>query len=161
MQTKEDGETRIVSTASRVLTLAEQRISTYEQELLATVYVVQKFRFFFVLGHKIRLCTDNKSLSYLHTRGSQKVRFRILLSPNNGNELNFISLPPNFKIYIKGEMMLPMILVQNQIRNMLSGETGKITFGRINYSLGLQAKEFHFVYNIGTMCGCGLKGYWY
>ena len=94
-------------------------------------------------------------------RGSQKVRFPILLPPNNGVELNFISLPLNFKIYIQGEMMLPMILVQNQIRNMLGGETGKITFGRINYSLGLQAKEFHFVYNIGTMCGCRLHGYRY
>jgi hypothetical protein len=33
-----------------------------------------------------------------------------------------------------------MILVRNQIRNMLGGETGKITFGRINYNLGLGAK---------------------
>ena len=27
--------------------------------------------------------------------------------------------------------MLPMILVRNRIRNMLDGETDKITFGRI------------------------------
>jgi hypothetical protein len=27
--------------------------------------------------------------------------------------------------------VLPMFLVRNQIRNMLGGETGKITFGRI------------------------------
>jgi hypothetical protein len=65
MQTKEGGETRIVSTASRVLTLAEQRYSTCEQELLAIVYALQKFRMY-VLGHKIMLYTDNKSLSFLH-----------------------------------------------------------------------------------------------
>jgi len=46
MQTKEDGETRIVSTASRVLTLAEQRYSTCEQELLAIVYALQNFRIY-------------------------------------------------------------------------------------------------------------------
>jgi len=45
-----------------------------------------------------------------------------------------------------------MILLRNQIRNMLGGETGKITFGRINYNLGLWAKEFLFVYNILVQC---------
>jgi hypothetical protein len=63
MQTKEDGETRIFSTASRVLTLAEQRYSTCEQELLAIVYALQKFRIY-VFGLKIMLYTDNKSLSF-------------------------------------------------------------------------------------------------
>jgi len=33
-----------------------------------------------------------------------------------------------------------MILVRHQIRNMLGGETGKITFGRIKYNLGIGAK---------------------
>ena len=65
MQTKEDGETRIVSAASRVLTLAEQRYSTCEQELSTIVYALQKFRIY-VFGHKIMMYTDNKSLSFLH-----------------------------------------------------------------------------------------------
>jgi len=60
----------------------------------------------------------------------------------NGIELNFISLLHKFKIYIQGEMLLPKILVRNQIRIMLGGETSKITFGRINYNLGPGAKEF-------------------
>jgi len=30
-------------------------------------------------------------------------------------------------------MLLLMILVLNQIRNILGGETGKITFGRMKY----------------------------
>ena len=52
MQTQENGETGIVSTASRVLTLAERRYSTCEQELLAIVYALQKFRIY-IFGHKI------------------------------------------------------------------------------------------------------------
>ena len=47
-----------------MLKLAEQRYSTCEQELLAIVYALQKFRIY-VFGHKIMLYTD-KSLSYLH-----------------------------------------------------------------------------------------------
>jgi hypothetical protein len=43
IQTKQDGETRTVSTASRVLTLAEQRYSTRQSEFLAIVYELQKF----------------------------------------------------------------------------------------------------------------------
>jgi len=70
----------------------------------------------------------------------------------DGNELNFISLLHNFKIYIQGEILLPMILVREQIRNMLGEETGKITFGRIKYNLGLGAKEFRFVCNILVQC---------
>jgi len=65
MLTKEDGGTRLVPTASRVLTLVEQRYSTCEQELLAIVYALQKFRIY-VFGHKIMLYTGNKFLSFLH-----------------------------------------------------------------------------------------------
>jgi hypothetical protein len=52
MQTDENGETHTVSTASRVLTATEQRYSTCEQELLAIVYALSKFRLY-VFGHKI------------------------------------------------------------------------------------------------------------
>ena len=64
MQTQENGETRIVPTAPRVLTLAERRYSTCEQELFAIVYALQKFRIY-VSRHKIMLYTDSKSLSFL------------------------------------------------------------------------------------------------
>jgi hypothetical protein len=51
-----------------------------------------------------------------------------------------------------------MIQVRNQIRDMLGGETGKITLGRIMCNLGLRAIELRF----GTvLCGCGLQGYRY
>ena len=48
--------------------------------------------------------------------------------------------------------LLPEILVRNQI----SGETGKIKFGRIKYNSGLAAKDFRFVYSTywySTVCG--------
>jgi hypothetical protein len=64
MQTDENGETYIFSTATRVLTAAEPKYSTCEQELLAVVYALNKFRIY-VFGHKILLITDNKALSLL------------------------------------------------------------------------------------------------
>jgi hypothetical protein len=42
--------------------------------------------------------------------------------------------------------MLPMILVQTQIRKMLGRETGKTT------NLGLRVEDFHFVYNKFVRC---------
>jgi len=60
MQTDENGETCIVSTASRDLTATEQKYSTCEQELLAIVYALNKFRIY-VFGHKILLRNDNMS----------------------------------------------------------------------------------------------------
>jgi len=43
--------------------------------------------------------------------------------------LNFNSILRSFQIYIEREM-LSMILVRNEIRDILGGETGKITFGK-------------------------------
>jgi hypothetical protein len=63
-QEGESGETLIVSTASRVLSPVERRYSTCEQELLAVVYALQKFRIY-VIGHSITVYSDNKALSFL------------------------------------------------------------------------------------------------
>jgi hypothetical protein len=63
-QIDESGETLIVSTASRVLSPVERRYSTCEQELLAVVFALQKFRIY-VLGHPITVYSDNKALSFL------------------------------------------------------------------------------------------------
>jgi hypothetical protein len=64
MQTGENGETYIVCTASRVLNATEQKYSTCEQELLVTVYALNKFRIY-VFGNKILLRNDNKALLFL------------------------------------------------------------------------------------------------
>jgi hypothetical protein len=63
-QESETGGTLIVSTASRVLSPIEQKYSTCEQELLAVVYALKKFRIY-VVGHPITVYTDNKALSFL------------------------------------------------------------------------------------------------
>jgi len=44
--------------------------------------------------------------------------------------------------------LLQMILVRNQIRNMLGGETGKITFGKLSKNLGFPAKSIPSWYSI-------------
>jgi hypothetical protein len=52
------------STASRVLTQTEGRYSVAEQELLAIVFELDKFRTY-VFGNEVHLRTDNKDLSFL------------------------------------------------------------------------------------------------
>jgi hypothetical protein len=64
MQTNRDGETHIVSTASRVLTQTERRYSVAEQELLAIVFALDRFRNY-IFGCEVCLGTDNKALSFL------------------------------------------------------------------------------------------------
>jgi hypothetical protein len=46
MQKDLEGNVNIVSTASRVLRDAEKLYTTCEQELLAVMYALEKFRFF-------------------------------------------------------------------------------------------------------------------
>ncbi|PNF24082.1 hypothetical protein B7P43_G04703 [Cryptotermes secundus] len=60
----DSGENLVVSTASRVVSAVERRYSTCEQELLAVVYALQKFRIY-VIGHSITVYSDNKALSFL------------------------------------------------------------------------------------------------
>ena len=58
-QKDKEGRTNIVSTASRALTPAERKYTTCEQELLAIVYALRKFRVS-IYGHKITL---NKTIN--------------------------------------------------------------------------------------------------
>ena len=64
MQSNRDGESFIVSTASRALNPTEQRYSVAEQELLAIIFALEKF-IIYVYGHEINLNTDNKTLSFI------------------------------------------------------------------------------------------------
>ena len=50
--------------------------------------------------------------------------------------------------YHRSNLLLPMILVRNQIRDMLGGETGKFTFGKLSINVGLGAKRIASWYNI-------------
>jgi hypothetical protein len=65
MQTNRQGETYLVSTASRVLSQTERLYSVAGQELLANVYaIVEKFRIF-IYVHEVHLHTNNKALTFL------------------------------------------------------------------------------------------------
>jgi hypothetical protein len=64
MQTNREGETHVVSTASRVLTETERRYAVTEQELLTIVFSLDKFRNY-IFGYEIYLRTNNKALSFL------------------------------------------------------------------------------------------------
>jgi len=58
--------------------------------------------------------------------------------------------------------MLQMILVRNQIRDILGGETDKITLRKFNINLRLRAKLTPVcVQNIGKFGGCGVHVCWY
>jgi hypothetical protein len=62
MQTEKVRHT--VSIASRVLTQIESRYSAAEQELLALVFVLDKFRTY-VFSYAVYLRTENTALSFL------------------------------------------------------------------------------------------------
>ena len=97
MQTDEKGETYIVSTASRVLNAIEQKYSTCEQELLAIVYALNKFRIY-VFGHKILLRTDNKALLFLQkcTMTSNRIARWVLQLKEYDIEISHISGTQNY-----------------------------------------------------------------
>ena len=67
LQQDREGNTNIVSTASRVLIPTEQCYTTCEQELLGIIFALEKFRIY-VYGHKIILYTENKPLIFLNRR---------------------------------------------------------------------------------------------
>jgi transposase InsO family protein len=64
IQEHENGEKLLVSTASRVIKEVQQRYSVAEQELLAIIYALTKFRLY-IYGSEVTLYTDNRALSFL------------------------------------------------------------------------------------------------
>jgi hypothetical protein len=54
-----------VSTASRVLAPTEKRCTTCEEEFLGTIFALNKSRVY-IFGHKLKLITENKALSFLN-----------------------------------------------------------------------------------------------
>lgn len=58
------GKSYVVSTTSRVLSATERNYSVCEQELLAVVNALQKFRLY-IFGQHVTVYTDNKALSFM------------------------------------------------------------------------------------------------
>ena len=65
-QVDSEGDPRIISLVSRVLTHYETRYTTTEKELLAIIYSILKFRCYFI-GSQFEIVTDHKSLTFLLT----------------------------------------------------------------------------------------------
>ena len=66
MQKDSKGNVDTISTTSREMNSAEKRYTTREQELLAVVYALEKFKSH-VYGNKTLLNTDNRVLIFLQT----------------------------------------------------------------------------------------------
>jgi hypothetical protein len=116
MQTDENGETYIVSTASRVLTATERKYSTCKQELLAIFYAL-KFRIY-VFGHKILLRTDNKALSFLQkcTMTSNRIARWVLQLQEYDIEISHISGTQNYLADMISRN--PAVLTPEQIKHL-------------------------------------------
>lgn len=72
-QVDDEGEIRIISLASRVLTACETRYTTSEKELLAIIYSVMKFRMY-LIGWKFDIVTDHQALTFMLTTPYQNAR---------------------------------------------------------------------------------------
>ena len=85
-QVDDDGEERAIAFASRSLTTAERNYHTTEQELLAVVWALGKFRPYLYGVDSFDLFTDHKALCYLNSLSdkSQRVtRWKLLMQEYN------------------------------------------------------------------------------
>jgi hypothetical protein len=96
-QRNELGEVFIISTASRVLTEIERRYSVCEQELLAIVYAVKKFRIY-IMCYPVTVYSDNKALSFLRkcTLTSDRVTRWVMQLQEYNLQIKHISGAQNF-----------------------------------------------------------------
>jgi hypothetical protein len=96
-QQDEMGETVIISTASRVLTEIEKKYTVCEQELLAIVYAVKKFRIY-IMCHPVTIYSDNKALSFLKkcTLTSDRVTRWVMQLQEYNLQIKHISGAKNF-----------------------------------------------------------------
>jgi hypothetical protein len=117
LKKSDDGHYNIVSTASRVLSAVQQRYSTCERELLAIVYALDRFKIY-VYGHKITLCTDSKSLTFLNkcVITSERVARRILNIQEYDIEIKHIKGVQNHLADILSRN--PTGLTDEEIRNL-------------------------------------------
>lgn len=84
-QVDDEGNNRIISLASRVLTQVEYRYTTTEKELLAIIYSIIKFRVY-LIGWKFEVITDHQALTFLLStpyQNARLMRWILFLQENN------------------------------------------------------------------------------
>ena len=59
--------------ASKVLNDTQLNQATFEKEMLAIVYALEKF-WSYLVGSKVVIFTDHAAIKYLHTKGDSKLR---------------------------------------------------------------------------------------
>jgi hypothetical protein len=96
-QRSDTDETLVISTASRVITSIEKRYSICELELLAIIYTLKKFRVY-VVGHHVKVYTENKALYFLKkcSLTSNRVTRWVLQLQEYDLQINHISGARNF-----------------------------------------------------------------
>jgi hypothetical protein len=121
-----------------VLSPTEQRYSTCEQELLAIVYALQKFRLY-VYGRQIKVFTDNKSLYFLKrcVLTSDRIARWVMQLQEYDLEVVHISGSSNFLADILSRN--PVGLTQQQIKSATRPK--EITIAAIDLNLDPTMKE--------------------
>jgi hypothetical protein len=138
MQQHSNGEKCIVSTASRVLTAAESKFSVCEQELLAVVYALQKFRLY-IFGQHVTVYSDNKALSFMKKCNlvSNRITRWIMQIQEYDLEIVHIKGTDNFLADIMSRN--PVGLTGEQVQNM--SRPREIMVTKINFNLDPTVKR--------------------
>ena len=76
-QLAEDDEEKPVAYMSKKLNPAQRNYSVTEQECLAAVLGIKKFRAYYIEGHKFKVITDHASLKWLMTQKIRKVESKV------------------------------------------------------------------------------------
>jgi hypothetical protein len=130
LQKSDEGHYSIVSTASRVLSAAEQRYSTYERELLAIIYALDRFKIY-IYGHKITsnhvarwiLNIQEYDIEIKHIRGVQNHLADILSRNPTGltdEEIRNLTLPD--QILVQGVLLYTDKTVRKELKDLAAFE---------------------------------------
>lgn len=125
-----DGNPRIISLVSRVLTKYERNYTVTEKELLAVIYSVLKFRYYLV-GAKFQILTDHKNLTFLSSSpfsSARLMRWTLCLQEYDF-EINHCKGKDNivadfFSRNLRGERLAeyPNLLIWNCVKEASRGE---------------------------------------
>ncbi|KAJ9693915.1 hypothetical protein PVL29_009743 [Vitis rotundifolia] len=105
---KEDGNPYVIYYASKTLNEAQRNYTTTEQELLAVVYALDKFRAYLV-GSSIVVFTDHSALKYLLTKQDAKARL-----------IRWILLLQEFNLQIKDKKGVENVVADHLSRLVIS-----------------------------------------